>query len=136
MAELIANSPVPIALDEELIGIGLKKDKKKLLETLSPDYIIIKPTLLGGFAASAEWINLAKKLGIDWWVTSALESNVGLNAIAQWVITQIPRMYQGLGTGGLYTNNIPSPLELVKDKLIYSGKNDWDFDFFGIKKSD
>jgi o-succinylbenzoate synthase len=117
MAELCANSPLPIALDEELIGIGSYETKRSLLETIKPQYIILKPSLLGGFGASAEWIALANGCGVGWWVTSALESNVGLNAIAQWTSTLNNSLPQGLGTGSLYTNNIPSNLTVKGQKL-------------------
>ncbi|GCD76701.1 o-succinylbenzoate synthase [Thermaurantimonas aggregans] len=133
MAHLCAESPIPIALDEELIGISDLKQKKDLIKTISPDYLIIKPTLLGGFKSSEEWIKLAKENGIDWWVTSALESNIGLNAISQWVVTQIPRLPQGLGTGMLYENNIYSPLEVRKGKLIINTAKSWDVSQFGIE---
>lgn len=134
MANLCAESPVPIALDEELIGITDLRQKKELIKAISPDYLVIKPTLVGGFKASEEWIKLAKENGIDWWVTSALESNVGLNAISQWIVTQIPRMPQGLGTGMLYENNIDSPLEVRKGKLIFNPSKSWDLSFFGIEE--
>lgn len=133
MAELCAQSPVPVALDEELIGIHELKRKKELIKTITPDYLIIKPTLLGGFKAAEEWIKLAKENGIDWWVTSALESNVGLNAISQWVVTQIPRVPQGLGTGMLYENNISSPLEVKKGKLLINYEKSWDLSLFQIE---
>ncbi len=121
MADLCANSPLPIALDEELIGISDLLEKRKLLETIQPQYIILKPSLLGGFLKSDEWIDLAESMEIGWWATSALESNIGLNAIAQWVYPKNNRMYQGLGTGKLYTNNIPSPLKIVDGKLLSDG---------------
>lgn len=132
MAALCAESPVPIALDEELIGIHDLKKKKELIKAITPDYLIIKPSLLGGFKASEEWIKLAKETGIDWWVTSALESNVGLNAISQWIVTQIPRIPQGLGTGMLFENNIESPLEVKKGKLLINPSKSWDLSFFSI----
>jgi len=102
------------------------KNKKELLEEIVPPYIILKPTLLGGFKESEEWIHLAKNLGIEWWITSALESNIGLNAIAQWAATLKSNMYQGLGTGALYTNNINCPLVLKGDQLYYSPEGNWD----------
>ena len=125
MAKLIAASPLPIALDEELIGIHFKEDKIKLLDQLRPAYIILKPTLHGGFRGSNEWISLAEKREISWWATSALESNIGLNAIAQWVSTKRPALPQGLGTGSLYTNNIEAPLEVRKGQLRYLQGEDW-----------
>ncbi len=132
MASICAESPIPIALDEELIGITELKMKKELINIITPDYLIIKPTLLGGFKASEEWIKLAKSNGIDWWVTSSLESNVGLNAISQWVVTQLPNMPQGLGTGGLFENNIPSPLQVRKGKLLIHPTLTWDLSIFNL----
>ena len=103
MAQLCAESPIPIALDEELIGVVDFEEKKQLLETIKPQYIILKPSLIGGFSGTDEWISLAENLGIGWWITSALESNIGLNAIAQYTFTKNPKIPQGLGTGGLFT---------------------------------
>ena len=122
MKDLCAKTPLPIALDEELIGVVDIKKKEELLETVKPQYIILKPTLVGGFRGSGEWIEIAERLGIGWWVTSALESNIGLNAIAQWTYTLKNTMPQGLGTGGLYTNNFEGPLQVEKG-YIYSRKN-------------
>lgn len=118
-------SPIPIALDEELIGVP-HDQKENLLKNTQPQYIVLKPSMLGGFKTCEEWINLAKKKNIGWWVTSALESNIGLNAIAQWTATLGVTMPQGLGTGQLYKNNIPSPLEISKGKLFYRNKLEWD----------
>jgi len=117
MARLTAITPLPIALDEELIGINDLENKKHLLETIRPQYIILKPTLHGGIHGCNEWIELAESLNIGWWITSALESNIGLNAIAQWSATFTPEIPQGLGTGGLYTNNIYMPLQIKGDCL-------------------
>ncbi len=125
MARLCESTPLPIALDEELIGVADTARKKELLETISPQYIILKPSLAGGFAGSAEWIELARRQGIGWWVTSALESNVGLNAIAQWTATLPIDMPQGLGTGTLYTNNVPSPLVQEGCVLKYNPVASW-----------
>ena len=125
MAELCLKSPLAIALDEELIGISSVSEKKKLLKTIQPQYIILKPSLLGGFKASQEWIDLADSNDIAWWVTSALESNIGLNAIAQWTYTLNNRLPQGLGTGQLYTNNFDSPLQIKNGKLLYSTNSRW-----------
>jgi len=125
MGTLCAKSPIPIALDEELIGIFGKADKKALLRTIVPQYIILKPSLVGGFHGSGEWIELAKKQGIGWWITSALESNIGLNAIAQWTYTLKNKMPQGLGTGGLYINNFDSPLTVENGKLFYGKGKKW-----------
>jgi o-succinylbenzoate synthase len=125
MAELCLHSPIPVALDEELIGISDPADKNKLLETIRPRYIILKPSLTGGLEKSKEWIAIAEKLGIGWWATSALESNVGLNAIAQWVFTLKPDMAQGLGTGQVFSNNVASPLELRGSTLYYNPASAW-----------
>lgn len=125
MAQLCANTPLPIALDEELIGINDLSQKRLLLETIRPQYIILKPSLHGGFAGSEEWIKLANEQHIDWWATSALESNIGLNAIAQWCATQKNEMPQGLGTGQLYTNNFESPLSLTGENLFYDHQKVW-----------
>lgn len=119
MAELCAQTPTPIALDEELIGITDPEEKKKLLETIKPQYIILKPALVGGFAGSDEWISLAEEQNIGWWITSALESNIGLNAIAQYTFTKKNPMPQGLGTGALFTNNFESSLDLRNELLWF-----------------
>lgn len=125
MAELCQKSPIPIVLDEELIDVK-QTDRESILEKINPAYIILKPSLLGGFGTSEEWIQLADKLKIGWWVTSALEANVGLNAIAQWTATLGSNMPQGLGTGQLFENNIPSPLEIKAGQLFYNLKEKWD----------
>ena len=125
MAELCAETPLPIALDEELIGIFNLPEKEKLLSTIQPQYIILKPSLIGGFSGSNEWIALAEKYNIDWWITSALESNIGLNAIAQYTYSLNINMPQGLGTGGLFTNNIDSPLEVHSGYLHYNPQKQW-----------
>lgn len=128
MTELCRITPLPIALDEELIGVVNYSDKENLLKQIKPQYIILKPSLVGGFKGSMEWIEIANRLGIGWWITSALESNIGLNAIAQWTFTLQSAMLQGLGTGGLYTNNFDSPLEVRQGALWYNSTLDWDFD--------
>lgn len=125
MARLCRLSPIPIALDEELIGINRRERKIEMLDTINPQYIILKPTLCGGFSGSDEWIHLAHERNIGWWATSALESNIGLNAISQWVATYTPTIPQGLGTGQLYHNNIPSPLRLDGERLSYDTQADW-----------
>ena len=125
MAEICQKSPIPIALDEELIGINEFSLKEKMLSTIKPHYIILKPSLCGGFLGSNEWIELANKHSIGWWITSALESNIGLNAIAQWVATLNTKMPQGLGTGNLYINNIPSPICQIDDVLTYDKNLSW-----------
>jgi len=122
MAELCANTPTPVALDEELIGIIGLDEKIKLLEEIKPQYIILKPALIGGFSGCDEWISIAANKNIGWWITSALESNIGLNAIAQYTFTKNNAMPQGLGTGGLFTNNFESHLRLEGDKLYFNNK--------------
>ena len=117
MKLLCATTPTPIALDEELIGVVDFEQKRKLLEKIKPQYIILKPALIGGFSGTDEWISLAENLGIGWWITSALESNIGLNAIAQYTFSKGNNMPQGLGTGGLFTNNFESNLQLEGDLL-------------------
>lgn len=119
MARLCETTPLPIALDEELIGIYDPAEKEKLLKTIRPQYIILKPTLHGGISGCNEWIKLANELGIGWWITSALESNIGLNSIAQWCASLDNPLPQGLGTGSLYMNNIPLPLETRIDRLWF-----------------
>jgi len=126
MHNLCKETPVPIALDEELIGVHTINEKKKLLEDIQPHYIILKPSLLGGFAAAEEWIKLADDLKIGWWVTSALESNIGLNAIAQWTASLNTSMAQGLGTGQLFQNNFVSPLTIQGEKLFYDISKSWE----------
>lgn len=119
MAQLCATSPIDIALDEELIGITDDAQRKKMIEIIQPHYIILKPSLLGGFNSSARWIYWAEKIKVGWWVTSALESNVGLNAIAQWTATLNSQMPQGLGTGQVFTNNVDAPLYVHHGHLKY-----------------
>ena len=142
MAELCASTPLPIALDEELIGVNRLSDKALLLDTIKPQYIILKPSLHGGIKGATEWINLARERGIGWWITSALESNVGLNAIAQWTAhlyeslepcgsdegSKMAGSYQnmlpqGLGTGLLFTDNIDYPLAIRRDCLWYNNES-------------
>ena len=126
MARLCRESKIDIALDEELIGAT---EPEAMLKFIQPQYIILKPNLIGGLSASDRWIALAKKHAIGWWATSALESNIGLNAIAQWVSKYNTFMPQGLGTGSLYSNNIGSPLQVVNQSLVYRGS--WDKELFG-----
>jgi o-succinylbenzoate synthase len=109
MAALCAASPIPIALDEELIAA---RNPSALLETIRPQHVVLKPSLLGGLAACEAWIAAAGRRGIDWWINSLLESNVGLNAIAQWTSALDDGRVHGLGTGQLFSNNVPSPLRL------------------------
>jgi o-succinylbenzoate synthase len=125
MADLCRSSPLPIALDEELIGVNGIENKRELLETIQPQYIILKPTLVGGIISSREWIEIAESMKISWWMTSALESNIGLNAIAQFTSTFPVTMPQGLGTGQLYHNNIDSPLAIEKGYIYYKKEMDW-----------
>lgn len=127
MAELCQKTPLPIALDEELIGVFSETNKQQVLQVIKPQYIILKPSLIGGFKGSKQWIALAEKQAIGWWITSALESNIGLNAIAQFTSTLQNKMPQGLGTGSLFTNNFESPLEVKKGTLQYNLAKSWNF---------
>lgn len=123
MARLCRQSPLPIALDEELIGVNVRSMKEMLLDKIRPQYIVLKPSLHGGMKGSKEWIAIAQEYGIGSWMTSALESNVGLNAIAHFAAkTYGPHvsMPQGLGTGQLFIDNIPMPLQIKGDELWYS----------------
>ncbi|MFN0031983.1 MAG: o-succinylbenzoate synthase [Flavobacteriales bacterium] len=122
---LVQQTPIPVALDEELIGIDTLEKKISLLDTVRPHYLVLKPTLHGGFSGADEWIALAKERNIKWWATSALESNIGLNAIARWVHTKQTEIPQGLGTGSLYSNNIASPLRAEGGWLTCTA-NEWD----------
>ena len=132
MARLCEETPLPIALDEELIGIFSEEEKERLLDTVKPQFIILKPSLIGGFRGSDSWINLAEKYNAGWWITSALESNIGLNAITQFTYTLNNPMPQGLGTGGLYTNNFDCPLEIEKGHIQYNVQMHWDISNLGI----
>lgn len=129
MSELCKITPIPIALDEELIGVFSFEEKEVLLQKIKPQYIILKPSFVGGFRGTKEWILLAEKYQIEWWITSALESNIGLNAIAQWTYLQQNLMPQGLGTGALYTNNFDCPLTVSEGQLWYKKELDWQFTF-------
>ncbi|MBV6644767.1 MAG: o-succinylbenzoate synthase [Cyclobacteriaceae bacterium] len=126
MQLLCKKSSVKIALDEELIGVVDKCEKKSLLETIKPPYLVLKPSLLGGFAATKEWIELADEMGIEWWITSALESNIGLNAICQFASTLDVKTHQGLGTGSLFHNNIASPLRVTQGQISVDPNGAWD----------
>lgn len=119
MARLTADTPLPIALDEELIGCYDREEKQRLLAAIHPQYIILKPSLHGGMAGGAEWIEAAESQQIGWWITSALESNIGLNAIAQWCATYTNPLPQGLGTGALFTDNVEMPLAVRQDCLWF-----------------
>nr|WP_321235602.1 o-succinylbenzoate synthase [uncultured Psychroserpens sp.] len=127
MTRLCEETPLPIALDEELIGVFSVTDKQELLQIIKPQYIILKPTLVGGFRSSEAWITIAEQQNIGWWITSALESNIGLNAIAQWTYTLKSSLPQGLGTGGLFTNNFDSPLVVKNGTLRYEKDTSWNF---------
>jgi len=132
MAKLCEKSPVPIALDEELIGLKTNENIQKMMETIHPQYLVLKPSLLGGFNRSQWYIHAAKQAGAGWWVTSALEGNIGLNAIAQWTFLLKNPMPQGLGTGQLFTNNVPSPLFVQGDQLWFDRENRWDLSLSGF----
>ncbi len=127
MAKLCEQTPLPIALDEELIGVFSVTKKRDLIQTINPQYIILKPSLIGGYVGSNEWIKIAEDQNIGWWVTSALESNVGLNAIAQYTYLKKNKMPQGLGTGGLFTNNFDCPLIVKNGTLQYNKNKKWKF---------
>jgi L-alanine-DL-glutamate epimerase-like enolase superfamily enzyme len=123
MKQLRAHTPSPPALAEELIGV---REKETLLDTIQPQQIILKPTLLGGILETKEWARLAEERQIGWWMTSALESNIGLNAISQLASTLNTRVPQGLGTGKLYHNNLDSPLEIKSGKIFYNASQPWE----------
>ena len=125
MEEVCRRSPIPIALDEELIGVEKKQDKIRMLDVIRPHYIILKPSLHGGLSGTAEWIALADQRNIGWWITSALESSIGLNAISQFTANYSIDLYQGLGTGSIYQNNIPSPLKVADGKMMYDPVGRW-----------
>lgn len=128
MAEICLKSPIPVALDEELIGQN--HNKHQLLNTIKPKYIILKPSLIGGIKETDEWIKTAESLAIAWWLTSALESNIGLNAIAQLAANYKSNMPQGLGTGKLYHNNLDSPLSIDSGFIKYDTEKKWDLSLF------
>lgn len=128
MEELCRKSPIPVALDEELIGKVGYEEKMNLLQRLKPQFIILKPTLHGGLQGCAEWINIADKLEIGWWITSALESSVGLNAICQFVANYKTDLPHGLGTGMIYENNFESPLEVKDGNIFYNPRLSWQLD--------
>ena len=130
MAELCERSPLPIALDEDLTGLNTRDSKVDLLEHVKPKYIVIKPSLVGGWLAAEEWIALARERQIGWWITSALESNIGLNAIAQWTATLGVTRAQGLGTGRVYTDNVPCPLVADRGELRYLPEAEWELRTF------
>ena len=125
MSVLCKSSQIPIALDEELLGVFSTLEKEALLAKINPQFIVLKPSFIGGFRGTLEWISIANKLKIGWWITSALESNIGLNAIAQFTFLQNTSMPQGLGTGSLYTNNFDSPLTVSNGQLWYDNNIKW-----------
>lgn len=125
MQEVCAKSVIPIALDEELIGVDVELDGSTLIQKIKPSFLILKPTLLGGLQLSSKWVRKAQEANIGWWATSALESNIGLNAIAQWASVQPNTLKHGLGTGALYSNNIQSPLLVKNGALQYIAGADW-----------
>lgn len=131
MSRLCNITDIPIALDEELIGVHKYEERNLLIQTIKPQYIILKPSLTGGFASSEEWISIAERNGAQWWITSALESNVGLNAIAQWTYSKNNKLPQGLGTGKLFSNNLPGAI-YTKGEKIFIDKT-FDKSYLGIK---
>lgn len=131
MARICRETPIPVALDEELIGMPNAESAAALLDAIRPQYIILKPSLCGGLSGAGLWADAAESRGIGWWATSALESNVGLHAIACWVASRGVMLPQGLGTGLLYSNNIPSPLELRGDRLYCNPSGTWDYSALG-----
>jgi L-alanine-DL-glutamate epimerase-like enolase superfamily enzyme len=136
MASLCESTPLPIALDEELIGKYSIENKHKLLSIIRPQYIVIKPGLLGGIESCEEWVKVAKEMNIGWWITSSLESNIGLNAISQWTYTLRNPIPHGLSTGALFENNIDSPLLLTGDHLHYTPNKKWKLSFFSSNNTD
>lgn len=130
LAELCAKSPIPIALDEELLGVNDAPGQEKLLKNCKPRFIILKPSLHGGLYGANSWIETGERLGIKWWLTSALESNIGLNALSQFVSEYPVEMPQGLGTGSLYDDNFLSPLEVQRTgTLAFNKRESWDIQF-------
>lgn len=134
MAELCRRTPIAIALDEELIGTRSEGEMDSILDTVRPQYIILKPALCGGLSGARSWIRHAESRSIGWWATSALESNIGLAAIARMVSDLGVTMPQGLGTGQLYHNNIPSPLHLEGDRMFYDPEKEWKYPVFDDRK--
>ncbi len=132
MSSLCKKTPIPIALDEELIGLKTNNEITAMLNTIKPQFIILKPSLIGGFSKAKFFIAEAKKHNIGWWLTSALEGNIGLNALAQWVFQWENPLPQGLGTGQLFSNNISSPLFIEKDELWLDNKKTWDLSFINV----
>jgi o-succinylbenzoate synthase len=127
LADLCARSPIPIALDEELIGVGKPAARRRLLETIRPQHVVLKPSLLGGLAACESWIGEVERIGAQWWINSLLESTLGLNAICQWTSALDTVRVHGLGTGQLFSNNVPSPVRLDGCGLRLDAELQWDF---------
>ena len=125
MEELCRKSPIPVAFDEELIGKKNRQEKSALLQHAKPGFIVLKPMLHGGLQGCAEWISIARDLGIGWWMTSALESSIGLNAICQFTANYKTEIPQGLGTGSIYENNFASPLEVKNGNIYYDSNLNW-----------
>lgn len=130
LPELCAKTPIPIALDEELIGVDPVQGQV-LLTRIKPQFLVLKPTLHGGLSGADRWIKAAASHGIGWWLTSALESNVGLNALAQFGANYPLPLPQGLGTGSLYEDNFPSPIEISRDLLQHNPRETWDLAAIG-----
>jgi O-succinylbenzoate synthase len=128
MEELCRKSPIPIALDEELINVLAGEDKTSLLAKLKPQFIVLKPTLHGGLRGCEEWIKIADAQQVGWWITSALESSIGLNAVCQFTANYKPVIPQGLGTGAIYSNNFSSPLIVRYGKIFWDHEGKWDAD--------
>jgi o-succinylbenzoate synthase len=126
MEELCRKSPIPIAFDEELIGKYTADDKSRMLDHLRPQFIVLKPTLHGGLRGCSEWISLAEARQVGWWITSSLESSIGLNAICQFTANYPIALHQGLGTGMIYDDNFESPLEVKQGHIFYNPKSAWD----------
>ncbi len=127
LPELCKTSPIPIALDEELLGLTSREQREELLDRVKPQFLVLKPTLHGGMHGCAEWIELARARNVGWWLTSSMESNVGLNALAQFASNYPIELPQGLGTGTIFKDNIPSPMEVVKGTLRWNSQENWDF---------
>ena len=128
MAKLCQQTPLPIALDEELIGVLPTGEMERMLQKIRPQFIILKPTLLGDFERCDLWMEMADALDIGYWITSALESNVGLNALAQYTYARGLEMPQGLGTGGLFSNNVEGPLRVREGHLFYHPSEAWNLE--------
>jgi O-succinylbenzoate synthase len=124
LPELCATSPIPVALDEELINVA-PADRRTLLERTNPRFLVLKPTIHGAFSGVNDWISLAQSLGIGWWITSALESNIGLNALAQFTAQFSPDLPQGLGTGQIYEDNFEAPLAISGQNLVFNPRETW-----------